>query len=147
MKYYSDILDKVFSTEKECIEAENEYKEKQAKLEEEKKSKVSLVSKEKKELADAVAKAEAKVSEAYENYEIAKAKVREILEKSNEDALAILNPAKQAIKDAQKERYTAISEFNKKFCVYTAQYTGNRAYEEFRRATSWVEDFFNGMLF
>lgn len=143
MKYYSDILNKIFDSEAECLNAEKIYKDEQVKRDLEKREKASLISKEKKELADAIESAEAKVSKAYENYEIAKEKVKEILEKSNKEALSILNPAKQEIKDAQKERYTAISEFNKKFGTYTKQYTGTKAYEEFKRATSWIEDFLN----
>ena len=143
MKYYSDIVNKVFDSEEECVNAEKEFNEKKEAAEAERKAKAALVSKEKKELSDAVEAAESKLSKAYEEYDLAKEEVKKILEESNQKALDILNPAKEAIREAQKERYTAISEFNKKYGIYTAQYTGDRAFKEFKRATNWIEDFFN----
>lgn len=143
MKFYSDIVNKVFDSEEECLNAEKEFNEKKEAAEAERKAKAALVSKEKKELSDAVEAAESKLSKAYEEYDLAKEEVKKILEESNQKALEILNPAKEAIREAQRERYTAISEFNKKYGIYTAQYTGDRAFKEFKRATSWIEDFFN----
>lgn len=142
MKFYSDLISKFFDTEEECVKAEKEFTEKQEAKEAERKAKASLVSKEKKELSDAVEAAEAKLSKAYENYDLVKEEVKKILEESNKKALELLNPAKEAIREAQKERYTAISEFNKKYGIYTAQYTGDRAFKEFKQATNWIEDFF-----
>lgn len=143
MKFYSDVLGKLFDSEEECKQAEEKYNKEKEEKEAERKAKAALVSREKKELSDAVEAAEAKLSKAYEEYDLAKEEVKKILEESNQKALDILNPAKDAIREAQKERYTAISEFNKKYGIYTAQYTGDKAFREFKRATSWIEDFFN----
>lgn len=147
MKYYSEILKSLFETERECESAEEEYLKKQQKEEAEKKAKAALVSKEKKELSDAVDLAEANLSKAYENYDLVKEEVRKIIEESNKKALDILNPAKEAIKAAQKEKYTAISNFNKKYGTYTAQYTGDKAYKEFKRSLSWLEDYLNTLWY
>lgn len=146
MRFYSELLNKLFDTEKECKEAEEKYNKEKEEKEAERKSKAALVSKEKKELSDAVEAAEAKLTKAYEEYDLVKEEVKKILEESNQRALDLLNPAKEAIREAQKERYTAISEFNKKYGIYTAQYTGDKAFKEFKRATSWIEDFFNRTL-
>ena len=143
MKIYSEILNKMFDTEDECVKAEEEYQIEQERKEAEKKAAVQAVSKEKKELASAVELAEEALNKAYDEYEIAKEEARKIMEESNKQMLEILNPARDKIKQAQKEKYNAISNFNKKFGLYTAQYTGEKALKEFRRASSWLTDVFN----
>lgn len=143
MKIYSEILNKLFDTEDECIAAEEESKKQKEIAETEKKAKDALVSKQKKELSTAVEEAETKLTKAYEDYEKAKEEVRQILEESNKQCQEILAPAKDAIKKAQQERYEAINAFNNKFGTYTAYYTGDKAYQELKRAAAWLDSLFN----
>ena len=147
MKIYSEILNKIFDTVEECEAAETQYKKEQEQKDIAKKEKALMVSKEKKELATVVENAELALTKAYDEYEIAKEEVRKILEESNQKAMDILNPAKENIKKAQEEKYKAISAFNKRFGFYTTTYSGDRAYKELKRATSWINDVFDNFLF
>ena len=147
MKIYSEILDKFFDTAEECENAETLYQKEKEEKEQKQKEKSLAISKEKKELATAVETAEAALAKAYDNYEEVKEQVRKILEESNQRALDILQPAKEEIKKAQEEKYKAISAFNKKFGVYTTTYSGDKAYRELKRATSWINDIFDKFLF
>ena len=142
MKFYSELLNKVFDSADACEIAEKKYTEEKEAEEAKKKELANSVSKEKKELSIAIEAAESNLNKAYDDYEVAKEEVRKILEESNQKALDILNPAKEAIKKAQEEKYQAISVFNKRFGLYTTQYTGDRAYKELKRATSWINDLF-----
>ena len=147
MKIYSELLNRLFDTAEECNEAEIQYQKEKEEEEARKKETALNISKEKKELANAVELAESALTKAYDDYEIAKEEVRKILEESNQKALDILTPAKENIKKAQEERYKAISAFNNKFGIYTTTYSGDRAWKEFKRATSWINDIFNNFLF
>ena len=133
--------------------AEKEYEEEQFKIEAQKKE----ISNEKKILADNIEKADEALDKAYNEYNIAKDKVNELMKESddkinliveeyNEKMSSILDPAKKAIKDAQENKYKALSEFNDKFGVYNVRYTGDRAYKEFQRVSSWINDIFNRMF-
>ena len=142
MKIYSEILKKFYDSTEDCLQAEKEFNEKKTALEEEKKAKALAVSKEKKELASAVEEAENKLEKAYQEYEIAKEEAKKILEESNQKVLDIINPAKENVKVAQKERYNAISEFNKKFGLYTTTYSGDKAFNELKRMSTWIDSLF-----
>ena len=147
MRYFSDVLNTAFDTEKECLKAEKEYeleqkkKEQERKIEEEKlKEEKALISKEKKELADKISEAESNLKLAKENYKVAQDKAAELLEESNKQVTEILNTAKEEVKKAERARRDAIVEFSNRFGVYTKSYTGDAAIEEFNSA---VTDFLN----
>lgn len=146
MKFYSDVLNKFFETAEECTEAEETYALQKQEIEKQKKEKQALISKDKKELSDAIKLAEDDLSKAYENYDFAKEEARKILEESNQKILDLLNPAEAEIKKCQKARYDAISNFNKKYGAYTVQYTGDKAFQELKRASNWFDDFFKGFF-
>jgi len=147
MKIYSELLDKLFDTMDECINAEKTYQKEQEEKEKEKAVKAQAVSKRKKELADRVEQAEEEVRKAYAEYDCLKDEAKKILDESNNKIIELLSPAVDKIKAAQRERYNAIVEFNNNFGVYSRQYTGERAFEEFKRATSWAHDIINRILF
>lgn len=154
MKYFSEKLNKVYNSEAECQAAEMAFDaEQKAKAEreaaiKEQENKVAIqTSKRKKELAKAVDDAEAKVAKAYEDYEVVKEEIKKLTEEYNKKISDLTNPAKEAITQAQRERFQAISEFNKEFGAYTTIYSGNRALEEMKRANSWINDIFNGFFF
>ena len=141
MKVYSEILDKLFDSEKDCLKAEKDYaieqkKQEKAKIAEEEKLKEekALISKEKKEYADKIAQTEEQLKSARENYKLAQDKAAEILEESNKQVSEILNSAKEEVKKAERAKRDAIVEFNNKFGAYTKSYTGEKAIEEFNKA-------------
>lgn len=143
MKFYSEILNKLFDSEEEVKTAEDSYRKEQEEKEAKKKAEALAVSKEKKELALAIDEAESNLNKAYDEYEEAKAEVKKILDESNKQMLEIITPAKKKIEEAQKAKFKAIADFNSKFGVYTTQYSGDRAYKEFNRAKSWINDMFD----
>ena len=147
MKYYSDLLHKLFETSDECDNAEKEYQQKLQSEEQEKKERANAISREKKSLSDTIEATDADLNAAYEEYEHAKEKVREILEKSNREALDILNPAKERVKKAQKARYEAVLAYNQKYGAYDVKYTGAKALSEFNRWNRYFSDFFSHFVF
>lgn len=154
MKYYSDLLDKMFNSLEECESAEDAYNKELKEKENQIKEETQKASKEKKIISNKIEEADKNLDLAYNDYEIAKNKVKELLKESdnkikdildeyNNKAMEILNPAKQAIKTAQEEKFKALSEFNKKFGTYTINYTGDKAYNEYKRISSWINEMFN----
>ena len=119
MRYYSDELKQFFDTEEKLL-AEEE-KARQA-VEEKKITKAKL--------AKAVEDADKALDNAYECLEEAKKKVAELQKEYDEKVDAIMNPARDLIKDCTKARADAIKAFNDKFGVYTTTYTGNKALNE-----------------
>ena len=119
MKYYSEILNKTFNTDVECLEAEKAYEDAKAKAAEVKAASEAKASKRKKELANAVEKATEELETAELNLEAAKEQVKILLEESNKKMVDILNPAKEAVRKANQAKYVAISNFNKEFGAYT----------------------------
>ena len=119
MKFYSEELKKFFDTE-ESLLAEEE----KARVEAEEK-KVT-----KAKLAKAVEDADKALDDAYECLEESRKKVAEIWEEYNEKDEAIMNPARDLIRECTKARADAIKAFNDKFGVYTTTYTGNKALNE-----------------
>lgn len=148
MKFYSETLDKVFETEKECLKAERDFALEQKKKEEERKTQEekakeekALISKQKKECADKIAKAEEELRIAQENYKVAQDKAAQILEESNKQVTDLLNTAQEEIKKAQRAKRDAIVEFSNKFGAYTKSYTGEKAIEEFNKALDTLNPF------
>lgn len=141
--FYSDVLDDYFDTEKECQNAEKAYEEKQKAIE----VKKNEVSKQKKELADAIDEADKELNAAYSNLELIYTQANDILKEAREEANKLVSDGKAKLKEAQQKKFDAVSNFNKKFGVYTTQYSGERALEELRRANSWLNDIFGGFLF
>ena len=152
--FYSEHLDKYFDTEKECQDAEAKYAEAMeaksralAAAKEKEEARKNELSKEKKVLADAVDEADKAVSTAYSNLEVVYAEANDILREAKQKANKLVDEAKTQLKNAQQKKFEAVSKFNEKFGTYTTTYTGDRALEELRRATSWVNDIFNNFFF
>lgn len=143
MKYYSEKLDEIFESEKELNDAESAILKKEA--EEEKQ--LSLTKKEKKELAKAVDEAEEKLNEAYSNYDVAREEASKIMAEAKEKCKEILEPAKTAIKEAERAKWDAIVAFNGKFGRYMKVYTGDEALREFKKANNWLDNLFNSLWF
>lgn len=141
MKYYSEILDKYFDTQHELRKAERNAKESTSTPVEKQECKTeNKVCCEKKQLAKAVQQADEKLETAYKNFELAKEQAAKILEKANKQAEELLKPAKEKVNQAQKDKYQAVVDFNKKYGVYTTTYTGSKAIDELSRMTKWIDD-------
>ena len=128
MRFYSDELKKFFDTEEQCL-----AEEEKARVEAEEK-KVT-----KAKLAKAVDDADKDLDEAYAGLEEAKNKVAELQKEYDEKVDAIMNPARDLIKECIKNRAEAIKEFNDKFGVYTTTYTGNKALNEFAKTANMID--------
>ena len=128
MKFYSEELKKFFDTEEQC-------------LAEEEKARVAAEEKKvtKAKLAKAIEDAEKDLDEAYAGLEEAKKKVAELQKEYDEKVDAIMNPARDLIKECIKTRAEAIKEFNDKFGVYTTTYAGNKALNEFAKMASTID--------
>lgn len=133
--FYSEILNKYFDSEEECIKQEliekskNTINRKSMSVEEQK-------AESRKQAAKVVESAERAVSEAYDELKKAEDKARTAYKE-------IVNPVKEKLQKAEKNRLEAIMDFNKKFGVYTKRYTGQEANDEFLRSLSHIEDLFN----
>ena len=143
MKFYSEKLDQMFDSMEELIKAETP-KKKRAKKDipvQEVENPVDQDTKEptRKELAAAVEQADEKVHAAYADYETAKIKVEELSKKYLEEFNAIIEPAKSAIKNAERERYDAIRRFNDSFGAYQVTFTGAKAAEELVKAMNNID--------
>ena len=141
MKFYSETLKKFFDTEASCLEAEEQYKKEQEELV----ATQNAVSKEKKQLAKKIEECDSFLEDAYSAYELAKEEAKKILEESNKQVENLLNPAYQNIKEAQKKKFEALQEFNRKYGAYTTIYNGDRARQEFQRASKFIEDLFKDL--
>lgn len=139
MKFYSEVLDKLFDSEAEVEEAENAHAEKLVKQEENKKQ----ISKEKKALSEEIDKADAELDKAYKYYEDSKQEV--LLRKKNVDKECqdIMKEAKEYLKDAQTKKLELLEQFTNKFGSYSVSYTGDRAQKEMNRHLSWFDDLVN----
>lgn len=132
MKYYSETLKRLFDTPEELAEHENAYARDKAKDELSKKV-----------LSQKIEDADKLVDSAYKEYEDAKSRATEILEKSNRQVADILNEAKAKISKAEKERANAIVAFNQKYGTYRVNYTGERAKNESERINRMINDMFS----
>lgn len=149
MKYYSEILDQKFDTEKELLRAEREHEKAQSEKKEELAGAKAetAVSKEKKILSDAVTKAEEELSVAYDELDVANQKVKTLSKEYLKQVDSILEPAKKKVKDAQQKKYEAIKAFNEKFGPFRTIYTGQKAIDEFSRINKLADDFWNRFWF
>lgn len=139
MKFYSEIVNKMFDSTEELEKAEQAEKEKKEKEAAEK----AVVSKEKKACAEIVKAADAEVDEARDKLSAARKEAQEIIQKANKEATEILREASKELSAAQEKRYTALKEFNAKYGPYTMSYTGDKAYTEWKRAVESFNEFFN----
>lgn len=130
MRFYSDELKQFFDTEEQCLAEE----EKARQVAEEKK-----ITKAK--LAKAVEDAEKDLDEAYAGLEEAKKQVAELQKEYDAKVDAIMNPARDLIKECVKARAEAIKKFNDNFGVYTTTYTGNKALNEFAKIDNLMNQF------
>lgn len=90
MKYVSELTGKTFNTEKECLEDDELFKQKNLKEQEEKELHKKKVE-----------EASNNLSKAYENYELARKRAAEILEKSNNEIASILSEAEKQLDNAK----------------------------------------------
>ena len=108
MKFYSEVTKQLYDTQEQLVEAERAFNnqnvnKRMAKCDKLLKNEEMKIPS-KKQLAAEVEAAETKVSEAKANMELAKQKAQEVSKKYLEELDAIMEPAKQQLKDAQKER-------------------------------------------
>ena len=132
MRYYSDELKRFYDTEPELLQAEKEAKEQ-----------LELKEKSRKELAKRVDAADALIDVAYKNYDKAKEEVSALVEDTRKKVNEILNVAREEVEAAEKEKAEAIKEFNEKFGVYTATYSGKKAVEQYNRTIKHFADIFD----
>lgn len=132
MKFYSEELKRFFDTEEQCLAEEEKARQK---AEEKKVTKAKL--------AKAIEDAEKDLDEAYAGLEEAKQKVAELQKEYDEKVDAIMNPARDLIKECTKNRAEAIKTFNEKFGVYTTTYTGNKALNEMVKMDKIFDNLFN----
>ena len=156
MKYYSEILKKVYDTEDSLKAAETEAK---------KKEEANVASKNKKALEEEIEAVIAKLNKAYDEYDKAKDEAATILdesskkidylnkqitselEDSNAKAEKLIEEANEKVKAATKEKHDAINRFNEKYGAYSKKYTGEEARKELDRQNnlfdSWFWDWFS----
>lgn len=110
MKYYSDVLNKLYDTEKELVEAEKA-------CEKEKKDKeVARIASE-----AVIKKAKEEVDLAAKDYEAAKKRAAELLDSSNKEVEKIMKDAEDAYKKAENAYFRALWDQKKKFGTYEAK--------------------------
>lgn len=155
VKYYSEILDRLFDSEANLKAAELEFEQKK----QEKIAKVEALKKadeikqkeklnKKKELASNVTKATETLNEMRENYKVINEEACRVIKEAYNIAEGMLKPAKEAVEKAERERYEAIRNYNK-ICgqPYTEVYTGDRALDELKKNISWFGNIFDFMNF
>lgn len=143
MRYYSDKLNKIFKTEEELTAAEKEFDDLNAKKEKEKNE--LLVTK--KEMAAEIEKANLSIEEAMENYAKVYKEAEEIVNKAKSEAAELLKPAKKNIREAQYNKYEKVKQFNNKYGPYSVSYTGEKAYNEFKRSSDWFNYLLNEFFY
>lgn len=127
MKYFSDITNKTYDSEKDCLDAERDFLDKQKAEEDAKKARASEISNQKREAAALIEATSSDLAKAYENYEKAEKNVKEIFKKAYDEAKPILMDAKLAVRKAQENNFNAVKAFNDKFGPYKTVYTGEKA--------------------
>lgn len=139
MKYLSEVLNKVFDSEEELKEAEAKAAEEKEKEAAEK----ALVSKEKKEYANAIQKVDEEVAKKQEAFLDARKQAQKILSDAQAEANKIVRAASKELSEAQEKRFEALKAFNEKFGPYSISYTGEKAYNEFKKTLDWFNSFFD----
>ena len=132
MKYYSEILNKLYESEKELKDAEKAYNDKNLQKENTKK-----------ELSNKIEAAEVALDAAHKNYEVVREEAAKLMDESNKQIVKMMNEAKDRITAAEKARTDAIVAFNQQFGTYRANYTGDRAKRESERINKIVNDLFS----
>lgn len=136
MKYYSEVLQKLFDDEKSLKAAEKAFNDKNLQKE-----------KTKKELSTRIEAAEEALDAAHRNYEVVHEEAAKLMDESNKQIIDMINKAKERITSAEKERTDAIVAFNQQFGTYRANYTGERAKRESERVTRMINDIFSWPFF
>ena len=142
MKYYSEVTKQLYDSPEQLQQAEHNMIGNKSVKRMAKEEKSEEKAPTKKQLASEVEAAETKVNEAKANLELAKQKAQSISKAYLEEIDAIMEPAKQQLKDAQRARYEAIQKFNDTYGAYTTTYTGAKAADEFARAVADISTFF-----
>lgn len=142
MQYYSEILDQVFQTEKECLEQEKKFKEEKKIKDKQEQEEKAAISRDKKYLADKIEEANKNLKLANENYKLAQEDAKNIIEEANQEASEILKTAKELVRTAEKEKVDAVMNFNKKYGVYTTVLTDDKVLEEFNRTMELLKQDF-----
>lgn len=149
MKFYSEILDKVFDTPEQLKVEEDKYAIKQKaqekkRIAQEQATKANeALEQSKKQYAKAIEDADEKVKEAYNNLSLAQEKAKILSEEYIKELNNIMTPAREAVREAEATKLEAIRQFNQKFGVYKVSYTGNKAVEEYIRAINMFDNTFN----
>lgn len=132
MKYYSEVLKKLFTSEKELKAAEKTFEDKNLQKENTKK-----------EMSVRIEAAEEALDAAHKNYEAVREEAAKVLDESNKQVIKMMNDAKARITAAEKARTDAIVAFNQQFGTYRANYTGERAKRESDRINKMINDIFS----
>ena len=98
-------------------------------------------------MANAIEKANSEIDDARENYAKVYKEADELVKKARKEAEDLLKPAKEKIEEAQQKKYDAVKRFNDKYGTYTVSYTGEKAYNEFKRNSDWFDYIFNKLFF
>ena len=142
MKFYSEVLEKVFDDVDTLNSEEAAYQKKLA----EQKAKEDAITSRKKELAKAVEVADNELDAAYEAYKEAKKTCDEMREETRRLIAEIMEPATQIVKTAQAKRLEAIQNFNKEFGAFRTTYTGDKAQKEFERSLASFDTLFEQLF-
>ena len=134
MRYYSDELKKFYDKEEDLVKAETEAKEKK-----------ELTEVTRKELAKKVEQADSSIEIAYDNYNKAKEEVPKLVDETKTKINQIMEPARKQIEEAEHAKYEAIKEFNSKYGVYTATYTGDKAEQHYNKMIKHFNSVFENM--
>lgn len=137
-KFYSEKLNKYFDTEDECVKCELKYDEEVAKKE----AKLAEYSKTKKAYAKNIEDIESELEKAYADLDIAKKDAECVVEQAKKEIHDLIDPVETRIKELEKKRYGAITEFNEKYGPYSKILTGNEAAKEFQKAVKWFNNLF-----
>ncbi len=142
MLYYSEKLEELFENEESLNSAEAKYDEEQQEKERIEKDKKA----EKKRLAKLIEDAEADIDKARDELVKVKEEAMTIVKATEATVNEMLKDAEDKITEAQERRYEAIKNFNEKFGTYTKTYTGDKAYNEFKRNADLMGLLFNHLI-
>lgn len=143
MKYFSELTNKTYNSEAECIEAEKAFKEEELK----KAEKLNATSKRKKELSKLIEAADLEADKEYQNYHQVKEDASKIIAEAETKADKMIREAAKRVSDARKKKYQAISDFNKEFGTYVVQYDDDKALKDLKQANDWLNEIFGKFFF
>ena len=147
MKYYSEITNKSYDTEKDCLDAEEAFKAEQEKNKLSLEEKKSAISKQKKALSDKITQADDSVDVAYEALSRARKDADKIVQEAKAKANEIVKAAADDVERAVASRRDLITQFSKEFGPYTVTYTGERASREYDRMLKKIDNLFDSAYF